>query len=93
MVGIAHPMGMPMGRPGDADTQRAVLRAALEAAAAMPGPRTCTELAFTWPERRSVAMREPDPPPPIVELLTRKPWLLPRLASGHIPAHRPEVRS
>ena len=93
VVGVAHPMGLPMGRPGDADTQRAVLRAALEAAAAMASPRSYTELPFSWPERRSVAMREPDPPPPIVQLLTRKPWLVPRLAGGHIPTHRQEVHS
>ena len=93
VVGVAHPMGMPMGRPGDADGQRAVLRAALEAAAAMTGPRSYTELPFVWPERRSTAMREPDPPPPIARLLTKKPWLLPRLAGGRIPTHLEEARS
>ncbi len=91
VVGVAHPMGTPMGPPGDAETQRAVLRAALEAAAAMTEPRSSAELPFVWPGRRSAAMREPDPPPPIAQLLTRKPWLLPRLAGGRIPTHVEEV--
>ena len=91
VVGVAHPMGMPMGRPGDAPTQRAVLQAALEAAASMTRPRSYAELPFVWPERRSTAMREPDPPPPIAQLLTKKPWLLPRLAGGRIPTHPEEV--
>jgi hypothetical protein len=92
VVGVAHPMGMPMGRPGDPDGQRAVLRAVLEAAAVMSRPRSYTELPFVWPERRSAAMREPDPPPPIAQLLTKKPWLLPRLTGGRIPTHLEEAR-
>lgn len=87
VIGIAHPMGLAFGAPGDADRQRAVLRAALEAATAMTEPRSYVELPFTWPEPRSRAIRHPDPPPPIAQLLTRKPWLLPRLVSGDIPRH------
>ena len=30
--------------------------------------------------------------PPITPLLTKKPWLLPRLAGGHIPIHLKEAR-
>ena len=93
VVGLAHPMGTPMGRPGDADTQRAVLRSALEAAAAMTEPRSYTELPFVWPERRSTAIREPEPAPPIAQLLSKKPWLVRRLATGRIPPHHEEARS
>jgi hypothetical protein len=85
VVGLSHPMGRTMGQPGDADGQRAVLRAALEAGAAFTEPRSFTELPFEWPERRSQAIREPDPPPPISQLLVRRPWLLPRLISGRVP--------
>ena len=85
VVGVAHPMGLPLGLPGQVAQQRAVLQAALEAGAAMTEPRSYTELPFQWPERRSQAIREPDPPPPIVQLLTSKPWLLPKLISGHLP--------
>ena len=94
MVGVAHPMGMPMGRPGDAETQRAVLRRRARGRCGdVRSPRSYTELPFVWPERRSAAMREPEPPPPIAQLLTKKPWLLPRLAGGRIPAHLEEARS
>ncbi len=85
VVGLAHPMGLPVGLPGHVDQQRAVVQAALEAGAAMTEPRSYTELPFQWPERRSQAIRESDPPPPIVQLLTSKPWLLPRLVSGNLP--------
>jgi len=85
VVGVAHPMGLPLGLPDHAAQQRAVLQAALEAGAAMTEPRSYTELPFEWPERRSQAIREPDPPPPIAQLLTSKPWLLPKLISGHLP--------
>jgi hypothetical protein len=78
-------MGLPVGLPGHSDEQRTVVRAALEAAAPMNSPRRYAELPFQWPERRSRAIREPSTPPPIVQLLTRKPWLLPKLVSGEIP--------
>ncbi len=85
VVGVAHPMGLAMGLPGDHDRQRAVLRQTLDAAVAMDTPRSYTELHFDWPETRSKAMREPDPPPPIAQLLKHKPWLLRRLISGQPP--------
>ena len=85
VVGLAHPMGLTMGRPGDHDRQREVLRAALEAGTAITEPRGYAELPFEWPESRGKAIREPDPPPPIAQLLTRKPWQLPRLVSGRLP--------
>ena len=90
VVGIAHPGGLPLGLPDDHVTQRAVLRDTLEAAATMTEPRSYVELDHEWPERRSVAIREPPTPPPIAHLLTRKPWLLPRLIAGDIPATRRE---
>lgn len=85
VIGLAYPMARAFGRPGDADGQREVLRATLQAAAAMTEPRSYTELSFEWPEPRSQAIREPDPPPPISQLLSKKPWLLPRLISGRLP--------
>lgn len=85
VVGIAHPLGLPFGLAGDAAGQRAVLEATLRAAVGLTTPRSYAELPFEWPEPRSKAIREPDPPPPISQLLAHKPWLLPRLVSGHIP--------
>lgn len=85
VIGVPHPVGLPMGLPDDPDGQRGVLRETLEAAVAMAEPRSYAELDRTWPERRSVAMREPATPPPIAQLLAHKPWLLPRLVSGRLP--------
>ena len=85
VIGLAYPPGLPFGMPGDAEGQRDVLQAALEAAASMTEPRSYFEIPFEWPEPRSKAIREPDPPPPIVQLLKKKPWLLTRLISGRIP--------
>jgi hypothetical protein len=80
-------MGRPLGRPHDADGQRPVLRAMLELLAAAPGPDTYVELPFVWPESPAQARNASRdvPPPPIVELLRRKPWLLANLYTGRIP--------
>ena len=84
VAGIAHPFSQPLGRPGDAEGQRAVLRAALEVAAQAPSPRTVVRLPFEWPA--GVRPRQsPRTPPPIVPLIKSKPWLLLKLLSGNIP--------
>jgi len=87
LAGISYPMGRPLGRPRDAEGQRAVLRATLDVLATAPGPDTYVELPFVWPESPAQARNASKdlPPPPIVELVTRKPWLLANLYSGHIP--------
>ena len=87
LAGISYPMGRPLGRPHDADGQRAVLRSVLEVLATAPGPDTYVELPFVWPESPARARNASKdlPPPPIVELLTRKPWLLANLYTGRIP--------
>jgi len=87
LAGISYPMGQPLGRPHDADGQRAVLRATLEPLESASGPDTYVELPFEWPEspaRARNASRDL-PPPPIVDLLKSKPWLLANLYSGRIP--------
>ena len=87
LAGISYPMGRPLGRPHDADGQRAVLRSVLDLLATAPGPDTYVELPFVWPESPAQARNASKdlPPPPIVELLTRKPWLLANLYTGRIP--------
>jgi hypothetical protein len=59
----------------------------LELLATAPGPDTYVELPFVWLESPVQARNASKdlPPPPIVELLTRKPWLLANLYTGHIP--------
>lgn len=87
LAGISYPMGRPLGRPHDADGQRAVLRATLELLAIAQEPDTYVELPFVWPESPAQARNASKdiPPAPIVDLLTKKPWLLPRLYTGRIP--------
>jgi hypothetical protein len=87
LAGISYPMGRPLGRPHDADGQRVVLRATLEVLAAAQRPDTYVELPFVWPESMAQARNASKDLPlaPIVELLTRKPWLLANLYTGRIP--------
>ena len=85
LAAIAYPFGRPMGRPNDAEGQRAVLRAALEVLETATAPGTVVELPFTWPESPAKARQESQVNPPIAQLLLRKPWLIPRLVSGDIP--------
>jgi hypothetical protein len=87
LAGISYPMGRPLGRPHDADGQRAVLRSLLELLVTASGPDTYIELPYVWPESPAQARNASKdlPPPPIVGLLTRKPWLLANLYTGRIP--------
>jgi len=85
LAGIAYPMSRPMGRPGDADGQRAVLHALLTVLATARGPDTYVELPFTWPETPAQARKGSDVSPPIAKLLARKPWLLAKMYTGEIP--------
>lgn len=87
LAGLSYPMGRPLGKPHDADGQRAVLRATLELLASASGPDSYVELPFEWSESPAQARNASKglAPPPIVELLQKKPWLLARLYSGRIP--------
>ena len=87
LAGISYPIGRPLGNPHDADGQRAVLRSMLDLLATAAEPDTYVELPFVWPESPARARNASKdvPPAPIVELLTKKPWLLPNLYTGHIP--------
>ncbi len=87
LAGVSYPMGRPLGRPHNADGQRAVLHATLAVLANAPGPDTYVELPFQWPETPAQARNASKdlPLPPIVEPLKKKPWLLANLYSGRIP--------
>jgi hypothetical protein len=87
LAGISYPSGRPLGRPNDSDGQRAVLRATLELLESATGPDTYVDLPFAWPESPAKARNatRDHPPPPIVDLLKKKPWLLANLYSGRIP--------
>ena len=87
LAGISYPVGRPLGRPHDPDGQRAVLRSLLELLATARAPDAYVELPWVWPESPAQARNASKdlPPPPIVELLKRKPWLLANLYTGRIP--------
>src|SRR5512132_4083619 len=85
LAGIAYPLSRPMGRPHDADGQRAVLRALLDLLATATAPDTYVELPWQWPETPAQARKGAQIHPPIAQLLMRKPWLLAKLYSGEIP--------
>jgi len=62
-----------MGMVGDHDTQRAVLHRALDLLQTGTTPGEVRHLPFEWPEPRGLAMRFGWKPPPITQLIKRKP--------------------
>ena len=85
VAAIGFPPGRPFGQPGDAEGQRAVLGAALNVVEIASEPGTLAGLPFEWPEPPSRVRSSPSVPPPIVTLLKRKPWLVPKLFSRDVP--------
>lgn len=83
VIGIGYPGSVPFGLPGDREGQRAVLRASLEAAAAMRDPGERVDLPFEWPQ--SARVPKPPEPPPIARAIMKRPWLYLKLRSGDIP--------
>ena len=86
LAGIAYPSGRTFGRPGDAGGQTEVLRAALRVTETARDPGTVVDLPFVWPDPPASVQTGPAEPPPIVTLLKRRPWLLPRLLDRNPPA-------
>jgi D-proline reductase (dithiol) PrdB len=89
LAGIGYPPSRPLGRPHDPDGQRAVLRATLELLESATGPDHYVELPFEWPETPAQARNASKevPPSPIMTLLLKQPWLIPRLYTGRIPVN------
>jgi hypothetical protein len=87
VAAIAHPCGVPLGRPGDDAGQRAVLAATLHVAERATRPGQVIALPFVWPDPPRASRFEPAEPPPIAQLLKRQPWQLRRLYAGDIPPH------
>jgi hypothetical protein len=69
VAGIEYPFGRTVGMPGDADGQRAVVRAALHALAQIQDPGGRVDLPFTWPEPPEQASTVLDELPPIFQYL------------------------
>jgi hypothetical protein len=87
LVAIEHPFGQTMGKPGDKDRQRAVLRGIFEALESMTVPGSLKHLPFEWNGTADEAKSRPRVPPPIVSYLKWHPWQLPRLFSRNVPRH------
>lgn len=87
VAAVEHPFTQTVGRVGDAEGQRAVLLATLEALESAERPGEVAHLPFTWPEPRGQAVKSgmPDRHPPIVGYLKRKPWLMARFLRGKVP--------
>jgi hypothetical protein len=85
VAGIEFPFGRPLGLPGDRAGQRAVLTAALEVISGARAPGTLVQLPFAWPQSPRDARADPPIPPPIVQLIKRKPWLAVKLLTRDIP--------
>jgi len=72
VAAVAHPFGRPFGEVGDAETQRAVLRAALRVLATATTPGEVVHLPFEWPEDPRRVKWGPDEPSPIVAMMFEK---------------------
>ncbi len=70
VAAIAHPFGRPYGNVGDAETQRAVLRAALRVLETARRGEV-VHLAFQWPEEPKATKWGPDEPSPIVAMMLK----------------------
>jgi len=85
LVAIEHPFGQTVGRPGDAPTQRVVLKDTLLAAAEMDVPGSIKNLPYKWRGTEEEAQAHPPAPPPIVGHIIRHPWQLRRLLKRDVP--------
>lgn len=72
VAAIEHPFGRPYGDVGDADTQRAVLRAALRVFETAKQPGHVEHLPFTWHEDPKDTKWHPAEPSPIIALLKKR---------------------
>ena len=77
IAAIERPFGLTVGMPGDASGQLAVLRATLQALAAIPEAAVVVDLHFKWSHDENLNIHPPELPP-IVSYLRRHPWAFPR---------------
>lgn len=85
MAAIEFPFGRPLGQPHDVVTQRAVLRATLEALRDAESPGAVVHMPFEWQEPPDRVHWHPKEPSPIVQLLGRDPSSFKRLVEGDLP--------
>jgi len=86
LAAIEYPLGYLLGRPGDKEGQRVVLKAMLNALVEMQNPGSVIHLPFVWSESADVLEHEPPEAPPIVGYLLRHPWHIPNFYSREVPS-------
>jgi hypothetical protein len=86
LAAIEHPLGYLLGKPGDKEGQRAVLRAVLNALAEINDPGGIVHLPFIWSDPINVMEHEPSEAPPIVRYLMRHPWHIGNFYSREVPS-------
>ena len=69
VAAIEHPFGRPFGDVGDAETQAAVLEAALAFAESADTPGSITHLPFRWHEAPEDTDWHPKQPSPIIAMM------------------------
>jgi hypothetical protein len=72
VAAIEHPFGRPYGDVDDAETQRAVLLAALRIAEEATTPGHVEPLPFVWHEDPDATKWHPKEPSPIIALVTKR---------------------
>ncbi len=72
VAAIEHPFGRPYGDAADAETQRAVLRAALRAFDTASEPGHVEHLPFVWHEAPSDTKWHPAEPSPIIAMIQKR---------------------
>ena len=75
-------MGRTLGKPGDRESQLAVLRAALRALETIAQPGGRVDLSFEWVDEKDA--HAPAEKPPISGYLISHPWMLPRLINRDV---------
>jgi hypothetical protein len=72
VAAIEHPFGRPYGDVGDAETQRAVMCAALDVFASARAPGHVEQLPFEWHEDPKQTKWHPAEPSPIIAMIKKK---------------------
>jgi len=72
VAAIEHPFGRPYGDVGDAATQGAVLRAALDVFGKARKPGHVEHLPFVWHEDPKETKWHPAEPSPIIAMLNKR---------------------
>lgn len=72
VAAIEHPFGRPYGDVGDAETQKAVMRAALALFETAREPGHIEHLPFVWHEDPVQTKWHPSEPSPIIALIKKR---------------------